>query len=203
MSDSYSSIASPVVARITRERSRFLALLFPLSHEEEIAVILERIRREYHDASHRASASRLFRRSDTWVRTDDAGEPRGTAGAPILRELEAAALFDVIAVVVRYFGGTKLGRGGLARAYGDAVKEAIALATRVEHRCDVKVALRFPVELSSGVMALVHRHAARVERIAYDAEGRMLVLLPASRVPGFSQELAEVTGARAQCEEES
>ena len=202
MSDSYSSITSPVVARITRNRSRFVALLFPVSREEEIALILERIRREYHDASHRASACRLFRRSDPWVKADDAGEPRGTAGAPILRELETAALFDVIAVVVRYFGGTKLGRGGLARAYGDAVKEAIAGATRVEHRCDVRVTLRFPAELSSGVMALVRRHAARVERVSYDAEGRMLVLLPASRLPGFSQELAEVTGARAQCEEE-
>ena len=202
MSDSYSSIVGPVVARITRERSRFIALLFPVGREEETAVILERVRREYHDASHRPWAGRLFRRFDPWMRVDDAGEPHGTAGAPILRELETAALFDVVAVVVRYFGGTKLGRGGLARAYGDATKEAIALATRVEHRCDVRVTLRFPAELGSGVMALVHRHAARVERVTYDTDAQMVVLLPASRVSGFSQELAEVTGARAQCEEE-
>ncbi len=202
MSDSYSSIVDPVVTRITRERSRFIALLFPVGREEEIREILERVRREYHDASHRAWACRLFCRSDAWVRIDDAGEPRGTAGAPILRELETAELFNAIAVVVRYFGGTKLGRGGLARAYGDATREAIALATRVEHRCDVRVTLRFPAELGCGVMALVHRHAAKVERVAYDTEGRMVVLLPASRVPGFSQELTEVTGARALCEEE-
>jgi len=202
MIDSYLSISGPVSSRITRERSRFVGLLFPAGQEEEIAATLERTRRDYHDASHRAYAYRLFRRSGPLVREDDAGEPHGTAGAPILRELEGAGLFDIIAVVVRYFGGTKLGRGGLARAYGDAIKEAIAAAPLVERRCDVRVAVRFPPELGTSVGALARRHAARIEQVSYAAGGRMVVLLPASRVIRFSQELAEVTGARAQCEEE-
>jgi len=171
MTDSYLSIRAPASARITRERSRFIGLLFPGRNEEEVSRILERVR-------------------------------KGTAGAPILRELEAAGLFDLVAVVVRYFGGVKLGRGGLARAYANATHEAIAAAALVETRRDVRVAVRFPPELGSGVMGLVRRHATAVEAVDYTQGGRLLVLLPPSRLARFAAELAEATGARAHCEEE-
>jgi uncharacterized YigZ family protein len=202
MTDSYLSIRAPASARITRERSRFIGLLFPGRNEEEVSRILERVRKEHHGASHRPFAYRLFRDASVLARAEDAGEPKGTAGAPILRELEAAGLFDLVAVVVRYFGGVKLGRGGLARAYANATHEAIAAAALVETRRDVRVAVRFPPELGSGVMGLVRRHATAVEAVDYTQGGRLLVLLPPSRLARFAAELAEATGARAHCEEE-
>jgi uncharacterized YigZ family protein len=201
MIDSYFSIKEPASARIARERSRFIGLLFPARDEEEVEEILERTRRDYHDASHRPYAYRFLGESGPRGRAEDAGEPRGTAGAPILQALETAGVYALLAVVVRYFGGTKLGRGGLARAYGDATRAALEAATRVERRPEVRVSIRFPSELGASVMGLVHRHAAKVERVDYAGEGRILVLLPLSHLGRFQEELTEATGARARCEE--
>jgi len=108
----------------------------------------------------------------------------------------------VLAVVVRYFGGTKLGVGGLIRAYADATKEAIAAATLVEKQQRTRLAIRFPPELNSGVMGLIHRHPIEVEQVYYNKEARILVAVPPSLLSRFSQELQEATGARARIEEE-
>jgi len=202
MNDAYLSIKEPSSARLTRKKSRFIGLLYPVSFEEEVHAALTQAKRSYHDATHRCTAYRLMSPSGPVVRTDDAGEPAGSAGAPILRQLEAAKLHDVLAVVVRYFGGTKLGVGGLIRAYADATKEAIAVATFVEKCQRIKIAIRFPSEVNSQVMALIHRHPIKVEHVAYNKEARVLVALPPSLFPRFSQELQEATGARARIEEE-
>jgi uncharacterized YigZ family protein len=202
MTDAYLSIKEPVSARLTRKKSRFIGLLYPASTKEETDTILAQVKRSYHDATHCCTAYRLMGKSGPVVRTDDAGEPSGSAGGPILQQLEAAKLYDVLAVVVRYFGGVKLGVGGLIRAYADAIKEAIAVATLVEKHQQITIAIRFPPEASRPVMALIHRHPIKVEHVAYNKEARILVALPPSLLPRFTQELQETTGARARMEEQ-
>lgn len=202
MIDTYLTTNEPATARITRKKSRFIGLLYPASSKEEAETILAQVKRSHHDATHHCSAYRLMEDSGPVGHTDDAGEPAGSAGRPILQQLEAAELVDVLAVVVRYFGGTKLGVGGLIRAYADATKEAIAAATLVEKQQRMRLAIRFSPELNSRVMGLIHRHPIEVEQVTYNKDARVLVAVPPSLLARFSQELQEATGARARVEEE-
>ena len=114
---------SPVI-ELRVKGSRFLARIHPCIDRDDLDRALARERAEFPDASHHCWGARLLDED----RCDDDGEPGGTAGAPILRVLEGGEVRGVCCVVVRYFGGTKLGTGGLIRAYGDAAKEAIAAA---------------------------------------------------------------------------
>ena len=140
--DTFSGIAAPAEGLYKESGSRFIALAFPVGGEEEIKACLDRLRREYHDARHVCYAWRLASVADTpdgpvldlaarWRANDD-GEPSGSAGRPILGQIDAAGLCDVLVVVVRYFGGIKLGIPGLIGAYRTAAADALAHAQRVE-----------------------------------------------------------------------
>ncbi len=108
--------------------SRFITDLAPVSSKEEVEAVLDRIRTEFYDATHHCYAYRLGNLGEQ-ERAADNGEPSGTAGKPILMVLAGAELTNVLCVVTRYFGGTKLGTGGLARAYADAAQLAVSEAT--------------------------------------------------------------------------
>jgi len=201
MIDSYHTVNGEAQAKITRKKSRFVALCYHVSTAEEVASTLERVRRTYHDASHRCYAYRLLNDGGPIEYSSDAGEPAGSAGLPILQQIEKEDLYDVLIVVVRYFGGTKLGIGGLIHAYGDATADALDAAKIVVKKQEVRLFVRFPPEVTSAVMGLIHRHPARVEDVKYEEEAHILVALPASKVERFTRELTETTGARAHWEE--
>lgn len=150
---SYLTIAggADVVDTIEVKRSKFMAVLRRVEDEAAARELLAELRREHRDARHHCSAFVLGTRGET-TRTNDDGEPSGTAGSPMLDVLQGAGLSDVAAVVVRWFGGTLLGAGGLARAYGDAVSLALESATLV--RREQRVLSR---------VALPHADAGRVE----------------------------------------
>jgi uncharacterized YigZ family protein len=107
------------------KKSRFIAMIFPCQNEQTVARHLHRLHGEYPDASHIVYAYRLKTPQGFVYRFHDAGEPSGTAGKPIFQHLEGKHLIDVLLVVIRYFGGIKLGAGGLTRAYGNAAKRVI------------------------------------------------------------------------------
>ena len=201
MIDSYRTLAGEAQAKIVRKKSRFIALCYHASSQEEVSSLLERARHTYHDASHRCYAYRLIGDGAPIVYSSDAGEPAGSAGLPILQEIEKHDLYDVLVIVVRYFGGTKLGIGGLIHAYGDATAEALGAAKIVVKRLEVELSLTFPPEISSRVMGLIHRHPARVEDVKYEEDAHVIVALPANRIERFTRELTETTGARAHWEE--
>jgi len=200
MIDAYRTIASPVDARLTRRRSRFIAYLEPVTTLGEADDRLAAIRRAHHDATHHCSAARLFSPAGPVVRTDDDGEPAGSAGAPILRHLEGEDVCNVLAVVVRRFGGVKLGIGGLIRAYGDAVRTALDRAEIVVRRIETSASISFPPEVHSGVMSTIHRFDAPVDEIEFVDRGRARVRLRPSDVAPFAAALREATGGRAELE---
>lgn len=200
MTDSYRTITAPTSARITRKKSRFAAFLCPARSPEDIDRELARLRKAHHDAHHVCFAYRIHGDPVPSSAADDAGEPAGSAGVPILHRLENANLVDLLAVVVRHFGGVKLGVGGLVRAYGDAAQKALDEAQIVVRKIEVEVEIIFPTELTSPVMRAIHRCGATAGRIEYDAQARALVTLPPSRVDGFLGELRDATGARARAE---
>jgi uncharacterized YigZ family protein len=197
MIDAYRTIAVPSKARITRKRSRFLAFVHPVGSLDEVETTLAGIRRATHDASHHCAAYRLLGPATPIVSADDAGEPAGSAGPPILRRLEEADLLNALAVVVRYFGGTKLGVGGLIRAYGDATEAALAAARIIERRIVVDLVIRFPTDVNSGVMSTIHRSGAEVREIRYDAAAVVHVAISPSAVSSFREAIRNATGDRA------
>ncbi|MFR9801043.1 YigZ family protein [Pseudonocardia sp. RS010] len=151
MPDPLLVIARDVEHEIEIQRSRFLCRLARVPDAEAAAVLIAEIRREHWSATHNCTAFRVGREGGVQRSSDD-GEPAGTAGVPMLEVLLRRELTDVVAVVTRYFGGVKLGAGGLVRAYGRAVTEAIdavGVLRRVRHT-------RF-------LLATAHAQAGRVE----------------------------------------
>jgi putative IMPACT (imprinted ancient) family translation regulator len=127
--DSFISVASEAEAIYKEKGSEFIARVYPVAAESECGDILSLVRKEYHDATHHTYAYRL---ADDTVRYSDDGEPSGTAGPRILNAIEKHDLYNVIVIVVRYFGGIKLGTGRLGKAYSTAANEVIAVCKKVE-----------------------------------------------------------------------
>ena len=128
--DAYKSIAARSEGLFKDNGSRFIAFAFPVETVEEVKDIVDRLKKEYHDARHHCYAYRLGYRGDVFRANDD-GEPSGSAGRPILGQIDSLGLSDVLVVVVRYFGGIKLGIPGLIRAYKTSTSDALSQAETV------------------------------------------------------------------------
>lgn len=125
----YKTISEPTKGLFKDRGSKFLSFVEPIQNEEEAKARVAWYKKKYHDARHVCYAYRIGQ--DLW-RTKDDGEPHGTAGLPILRSIDAQSLDRILVVVVRYFGGTLLGTGGLMVAYREATKDALAQAKIIE-----------------------------------------------------------------------
>ena len=131
--DIYRSIPAPAEGLFKDNGSRFIALAYPVETEEEVKEIVASLKKKYHDARHHCFAYRLGHKGDRFRANDD-GEPSSSAGRPILGQIDSRCLSDVLVVVVRYFGGIKLGTGGLVRAYTSSAK----LGLEAAGICDVE-----------------------------------------------------------------
>ncbi|HEY2325686.1 MAG TPA: YigZ family protein [Thermoanaerobaculia bacterium] len=151
VSDHYRTIAAPVEFRQKIERSEFLGIAFPVLSEPSFLGELAAVQKRYFDATHHCWAFRLRERA----RSSDAGEPSGTAGKPILNAIESADLSEVGVVVVRWYGGIKLGTGGLSRAYRETAASALQLAARV----DRYLYTRFEVTVPFDAFGTIYRLA--------------------------------------------
>lgn len=200
MIDSYLTIKDSIRHKITRKKSRFIALLSPASSQEDVQCQLAAIRKSYHDATHHCFAFRLLIDDVVVEASSDDGEPSGSAGLPMLHQLAGKDLCNILAVVVRYYGGTNLGVGGLVRAYSDVVSEALDEVSIMTQTMMARITIRFPVEVNSIVMSTVHRFSAHIENLLYEEPVRIEVTLPPSQVASFRAALTEATGARTELE---
>ncbi len=154
MSDIYKSISSRGGGLYKDNGSRFLAFAIPVDTEDEVRELVSGFRKEYHDARHHCYAYRIGPKGETWRASDD-GEPSGTAGRPILGQIDSAGLSDILIVVVRYFGGIKLGVPGLIKAYKTASADALANAPVVEKIAGDWYRIGFGYDAMPQVMKLV------------------------------------------------
>jgi uncharacterized YigZ family protein len=186
----YPTPAGAAEAEIREKGSRFLAVLGPAADEAAAKAALAEIARRFPDATHHCWAWRVG--APPRERSSDAGEPAGTAGVPILQVLRGAGLSDVLAVVVRWFGGTKLGKGGLARAYAAAARAALAelpVATRVP---TVRLTLRVPFERVGAVKRLVHPPAVELEAEEYGEAALLVLVVHEERAAALRAALADL-----------
>lgn len=151
VSDCYKSISTLSTGIFKDNGSKFLAFAYPVSTEEEIKSIIQQVKKEYFDARHHCYAYRLGYTGDIWRFNDD-GEPSSTAGRPIYGQILSAGLSDILIVVVRYFGGIKLGVPGLIKAYKTAAAEAIANASVIEKTATERYRITFDYLQMNSVM---------------------------------------------------
>ncbi|RNC64366.1 YigZ family protein [Proteiniphilum sp. X52] len=159
MDDTYKTVTRPAEGYVTEKKSKFISHIFPVKSADEVKAILEEQRKKYYDARHVCWAYMLgWERND--FRSNDDGEPSGTAGRPILGQILSAGLTDVLIIVVRYFGGTLLGTGGLIKAYKEAAADAVANAEIVERTVDDTIDIAFDYILLNEVMRVLKQFDA-------------------------------------------
>lgn len=193
--DTYKTIVAPSEGIYTEKRSKFIAMAFPVRTVDEIKVHLETCQKKYYDARHVCYAYMLgHERKD--FRANDNGEPSGTAGKPILGQINSNELTDILIVVVRYFGGIKLGTSGLIQAYKAAAAEAIAAAEFVERTVDDVVSFLFEYPFMNDVMRVVKEMNPEIVQQAYDMDCSMTLRIRRSLMPALKARLEKVETLR-------
>ena len=192
---SYLTVARGATAEVEDRGSRFLCTLARVADEEEARALVTALRREHPGARHHCSAFVLGPRGEV-ERSSDDGEPAGTAGAPMLDVLRGAGLSDVAAVVTRWFGGTLLGAGGLVRAYGDAVRAALAEAGTLRRSLLTELALDLDHADAGRVEGELRSRGATVLEVAHAARVRLLLAAGPDEVDRVADLVAAVTGGR-------
>lgn len=191
MDDSWNTLTIDARAAIKIERSEFTGIAFPIATEEAFFARLHAIQKEFHDATHHCWAFRVRGDGEGRSRSSDAGEPSGTAGRPILAAIEGAQLTDCGVVVVRYFGGIKLGTGGLARAYRDAAQAVLAAAPRETRYDYATVDVTVPFAVISSAYRLIAPPGVILAGEAYGETNVFTYKVRRSLVVAFGKELTE------------
>jgi len=191
-SDSYRTIAAPAESHSRERSSKFLAFAYPVQSEEQIRTLLDELRKRYYDATHHCYAWRLGPRGESYRANDD-GEPSGTAGKPILGQIHSKGLTNVLVVVVRYFGGIKLGTSGLTVAYRTAAREALDAAPVVERTVDGQLVAVVPYTGLNAAMRVVKELSPIVVEQGYSGmDCRLVLRIRLSVMPQLKERLGKI-----------
>lgn len=198
--DSYRTLAAPAESSLRERSSKFRSFAYPVRSEEEIRDRLDRLRKQYFDATHHCYAWRLGPHGERFRSCDD-GEPSGTAGRPILGQMLSAQVTDCLIVVVRYFGGTKLGVPGLIAAYREAATEVLAAAEIAERTVDRTIVVQFPYVAMNEIMRVVKDEQPEIRRQECDNLCTMELSIRESRAALLLGKLQKAGGSIAEGDE--
>ena len=188
MSDTYLTIQDKSEGIYTEKRSKFLAFAHPVETIDEIKDLITDYKKKYYDARHVCYAYMLGpERTD--FRANDDGEPSSTAGKPILGQINSRELTNILVVVVRYFGGVKLGTSGLIVAYREAAAEALSAATVIEKTIEEAVTFTFPYVMMNSVMRVVKELNPRIVEQKYDETCIITLAIKRSMAPMLEERL--------------
>lgn len=175
--DKYYTIQGTGSSQYKEKMSRFLSFALPAYTAEECKELIKKYQNRYHDARHVCWAYMLGPERREWQLSDN-GEPSGTAGKPILGQINSMELTDVLVIVVRYFGGIKLGTSGLIQAYREAAREALENAGVKEMRQMVRLRLEVPYAKAEGVMRIVKQPDVRIVDQTFDNQCGLEIEFP-------------------------
>jgi uncharacterized YigZ family protein len=193
MSNRYLIPAQETRIEIRVSNSRFIATLAPTFSIEAARAFIERVKTEFSDASHHVPAFVIGHGPSVTAHCNDDGEPSGTAGRPALAVLQGSGLGDAAVVVTRYFGGAKLGTGGLVRAYGDAVRAVLEVAPRAEKAPTHTALLAVPYHLFEQVKLLIEAENGRVLEETFAADITLAIQFTVEQFPVFQEALQELS----------
>ncbi len=180
--------------------SRFIATAAPVFSVEEARAFIARIKAEFYDATHNVPVYLIGHGASTIAHCSDDGEPPGTAGRPALAVLQGSGLGNVAVVITRYFGGTKLGTGGLVRAYSDAVREVLNALPRAAQVSTHTVLLAVPYPLFEQVQGLIEAHHGQVLNQDFGIDVTVEARFVVDRFAAFQSALAEMSNGTLQAE---
>lgn len=190
--DSYRTIKEIAEGNYSEKRSKFLAFALPVRSVDEVKQIVAEYQKKYYDARHVCYAYMLGAERLEF-RANDNGEPSGTAGKPILGQINSNELTDILIIVVRYFGGVKLGTSGLIVAYRMAAAEAIAAAEIVEKTVDLDVTFFFEYPFMNDVMHIVKDESPQIVSQVFDNHCSMTLRIRKDSMPKLRAKLEKVT----------
>ncbi len=190
--DEYQTILTVQRAQLTVKGSRFIGHAAPAKDSESALDYIQKISKEYFDATHNCFAYRIGLGKTLNRRYSDAGEPAGTAGLPIMQAIETLQLTNLVVIITRYFGGTKLGTGGLVRAYRETTLKTLAAAPVIKDYIYSRFRLEFPYPLTGEVMHLLQSFAAKIERTEYAEVAKLLFSIRLSRESELLLKLKEL-----------
>ena len=171
------TISSPSQGIYKEKGSKFLSFAIPVQDVDEIKEILVNYRKEYYDARHVCYAYMLGEERNKFRANDD-GEPSGTAGKPILGQINSFELTDILIIVVRYFGGILLGTGGLVTAYKEAAADAINNAEIIEKTIEFPLSIHFPYELMSEISRIIKEFDLTISQQKFEMDCEMMFSIP-------------------------
>ena len=189
--DIYHTLGGASEGFLREKASKFFAFAFPVLSVEEVEERLAEIAKRFYDARHVCYAYRLGPTGERY-RANDAGEPAHSAGDPILGELKSKGVSDALCIVVRYFGGTKLGVGGLIRAYSEAARDALDRNTVVPVLMTRPLRIRFPYSLTSEVNRVLHQLQLKADKSEFGMDCQQSIEVPMSRHEHACQVFAEM-----------
>jgi uncharacterized YigZ family protein len=190
-SDTFFTISGPSSGFYKEKKSKFLAFAYPVSREEEIKKHLNDLKKEYFDARHHCFAYVLGINRDTYRFSDD-NEPSGTAGKPILGQINSFKLTNILIVVVRYFGGTLLGTGGLIKAYSQAAADTLHNSIIVEKTLNTKFNISFDYEVMNNIMHIIKEENLEQLNQNFDLKCNIDISVRNSRVKIIQEKLLSI-----------
>ena len=185
--------AAQTRAEIEILNSRFIATIAPVFTVEEAKAFVARTRAEFADASHNVPAYVVGHGATVTAHCHDDGEPAGTAGRPALAVLQGSGLGDAAVVITRYFGGTKLGTGGLVRAYSDAVRAVLTITPRAHKVPTHTIMIALPYNLLERVRLLIEAHKGKIMEEEFAADITLTAQFTVQHFPTFQDALRELT----------
>jgi len=192
--DIYKTLAAPSEEALYKEKnSKFFGYAFPVSNEEEVKVILENIKKQHHSARHWCYAFQLGT-DKIYYRANDDGEPSNTAGMPIYGQIQSFGVTNVLVVVVRYFGGVKLGVGGLISAYRAAAQMALEASNIIEKTIDVQYTLKFGYQDMNKVMRVVKEKNLDIVSQKMEMDCEIVVSTRKKNAPAVAEAFENVFG---------
>ena len=191
--DCYKTIARPAETTYRQLSSKFLTYAYPVETEAEIKEHLDALRKRWYDATHHCYAWRLGPHGEQFRANDD-GEPSSTAGKPILGQLLSQEITNCLVVVVRYFGGTKLGVSGLIQAYKESTADVIAVSKIIEKTVDRVIKVDFSYISMNGVMRIIKEMSPRIDEQVFDNLCTMTLRIRESEADMLIAKLEKVEG---------
>ncbi len=191
MADSYLTIETQVETLYKEKGSKFFAFAYPVDSVDKVKSIIAELKKKYYDATHHCYAYVIGFDKEEFRMNDD-GEPSSTAGKPIYGQLQSKNLTNVLVVVVRYFGGTKLGVSGLIKAYKTSAELCLEAASIVERKVRSLYKISFPYEKMNSVMSLLKQFSAEQRNHNFDMECSIEVLVEKSCENKFKEEISKV-----------
>jgi len=192
--DTFLTIESGAAGELKILGSHFIGNAMPVSEKEDAEKFIHSIIKKYHDASHNPFAYKLINEQSEIIRTSDDREPPGTAGKPILSVIEKQNLYNIAVIITRYFGGKKLGKGRLMRAYRDCAEITLNNAKIIQKVLYKKVFLEFPYDKTGNIMKIITDFNGKINNHVYKDKYSLEAEIPINLVEEFKDKIFDIAG---------